>query len=228
MAAFDRRHVAVIIAVLLVVGISSDLTMDSSPDPDQSAIWPPATVPADIPPVEGPAAEAGSAEYLSGCPSAAEMQVQDVDAREITLEFAMSAPEDSWFVQRLREAAALVKDQTAGRVSIKIYPGGIMGSDRKATMKVMSRGNFLQGAVVSSASLADAVPELGIYGIPMLFRSPDEVTHLRKTLDPLLHDALQEWCLVSFGFAGNGFTHLFSRLPVQTGQDLNGNSVWIP
>ena len=227
MAAIRRRHVAVIIAVLLF-GIPAYLSMDPSPDSDHSAIWPPATVPADIPPVEGPAAEPGVSQYVGDCRPAAETQIQDADARDVTLKIATAAPEPSWFVQRLREAAALVKDQTAGRVSIKLYPGGVMGSDHQVLKKMGRDGWILQGAVFPSATLDQVVEALAIYRLPLLFRSADEVAHVRGIIDPQLHEALRDRCFVSFHFAGNGFTHLFSRLPVQAEQELDGKNIWNP
>jgi TRAP-type C4-dicarboxylate transport system substrate-binding protein len=262
MAAAKRRYVAIIIALLLIVGIPGYLTMYTSPDPDYSEpqtnettrerkagdsapalVLPgsrrsgpqdPATMPpevavpqADVPTYQEPGADRGVSEYVNGCHAAEEMQIQDADARGVTLKIATAAPESSYVVQRLREAAALVKTQTAGRVSIKLYPGGVMGPDHKVLQK-MGRIGTLHGAMLSSASLDQVVEALRIYRLPLLFRSADEVAQVRGIIDPQLHDALRDRCFVSFQFAGNGFSHLFSREPVQTEQDLDGKNIWNP
>ena len=205
------------------------------PEPRRSAPQDPATMPpgaavaeADVPTHQEPGAEPGVSQYVGDCRPAAEMQIPDADSRDVTLKIATAAPEPSYFVQRLREAAALVKTQTAGRVSIKLYPGGVMGPDHQVFKKMGRDGWILQGAVLSSATLDQVAAELGIYRLPLLFRSADEVAHVRGVIDPQLHEALRERCFVSFHFAGNGFSHLFSRLPVRAEQDLEGKNIWNP
>ncbi len=266
MAAVKRRYVAVIIALILIVGIPGYLSMYTSPDPDYSepqtaaegagertteglrADAPPAPVfpdlrrpaapqPAaaspvasvtasDAPDYEEPESDPGASAYVSSCqPAAGVSPNPNAEGRRARLKIALAAPETAYIVQRLREAENLVLTQTAGRISLKFYPGGIMGSDADVIKKMQVR--VLQGALLSPASLQEAVPALGIYRLPMLFRSKDEVAHLREITDPVLYDALLEAGYVAFCFAGNGFTRFFSKLPVRSEVDLRVSKVWV-
>ena len=171
----------------------------------------------------------GVSQYVNSCQpaaGAATAQNLDADGRRVTLKIALAAPEPSPTVQRLREAAQRVEMQTAGRVTLKFYAGGIMGSDVQVLKKMQIQS--LQGALVAPGSLQRAVPALGIYRLPMLFRSADEVTYLRDLIDPVLYGNLLDAGYVSFCFAGTGFTQLFSSEPIREDNDLRRKKLWVP
>ena len=53
----------------------------------------------------------------------------------------------------MRAGAEEIKTRTAGRVTVKFYPGGVMGNDSQVLRKI--RANQLQGGAFASGGLAE-------------------------------------------------------------------------
>jgi TRAP-type C4-dicarboxylate transport system substrate-binding protein len=147
-------------------------------------------------------------------------------AQAATFKIATIAPEGSQWMLDLRSAADKIKQESDGRVTIKFYGGGVMGNDKKVLRKI--RAGQLHGGVFTANGLAERYPEIVLYGLPMVFRSQDEVDHVRAQMDPVLAAGLLEAGFVSFGFAGGGFAKLMGNEPITRLEDLRGRKVWVP
>jgi TRAP-type C4-dicarboxylate transport system substrate-binding protein len=154
---------------------------------------------------------------LCGAPAAGAPQV---------LKIATVSPDGTMWMLKLRAGAAEIEKRTQGRVSLKFYPGGIMGNDQSVLRKI--RIGQLHGGAVMGGSLAEIYPDLHVYGLPFLFRSLEEVDYVRARLDRELMRGLEERGYVTFGFAGGGFAYLMSSHPVRSLSELKGRKVWIP
>jgi TRAP-type C4-dicarboxylate transport system substrate-binding protein len=139
---------------------------------------------------------------------------------------ATLAPDGSYPMQEFRKAAEAIKARTEGRVVFKFYPGGTMGNDKTVLRKV--RFNQLQGAALTGGGLAEVYPQDQIYNLPFLFKSFEEVDHIRKRIDPVLIQALADRGFVSFGLIEGGFAHMMSAKPIRGTSDLRGLKVWAP
>jgi len=142
------------------------------------------------------------------------------------LKLATLSPDGSAWMERMREGAAEVAVETGGRVHIKYYPAGVMGNDTAVLQKM--RIGQLQGGTVMAGSLSEVYPDIEVYSLPMKFRSFSEVDHVRKTMDPLLLDALSQKGLIAFGIAEGGFAYILSQKPVRNLADLRQRKMWIP
>ena len=116
--------------------------------------------------------------------------------------------------------------RTAGRVTVKFYPGGVMGNDCPGAAQD-PRGQ-LQGGAFSSGGLAERYKGLNLYGIPLLFRSLDEVDAVRAKIDPKMIAGLEQAGFVSFGFMEGGFANLLSNEPIHSVDDMRRKKVWVP
>ncbi len=143
-----------------------------------------------------------------------------------TFKVATIAPEGSFWMQEMRAGAAEIKQRTSGRVVLKLYGGGVQGSDKKVLRKI--RIGQLQGGAFTATGLADLYPGLNLYGMPLFFHSPDEVDFIRSKMDPLVRDGLYDAGYVSFGFAEGGFAYLMSNDPIRNIDELRGRKVWVP
>ena len=142
------------------------------------------------------------------------------------LKLATVAPDGSHWMQQMRAAAEEIKTRTGGRVIVKFYPGGVMGNDSQVLRKI--RVNQLQGGAFSAGGLAERYNGLNLYGIPLLFRSVDEVDAVRAKLDPKLAAGLEQAGFVTFGFVEGGFANLFSNEPIRTVNEMRRKKVWVP
>ena len=156
----------------------------------------------------------------------AAMPLQGASAAEHVLKIATVSPEGSYWMQRMRAGALEIKERTEGRVELKFYGGGVMGSDKKVLRKM--RIGQLHGATFTSGGLSDREPSFQLYGLPMLINSQEEADFVRARMDDIFVERLEGAGLVSFGFAGGGFAKLMSNEPIRSIDDLRGKKVWLP
>jgi TRAP-type C4-dicarboxylate transport system substrate-binding protein len=142
------------------------------------------------------------------------------------LKIATVAPEGSQWMATMRAAAAEIRSDSEGRVNLKLYGGGVMGTDRQVLRKM--RIGQLQGGVFTAATLAGINPDVAVYGMPLTFRSQREVDYVRERMDGTLRDDLLRKGYVSFGFVGGGFALFISQKPARQLADLSGRKIWIP
>ena len=147
-----------------------------------------------------------------------------LDAR--TIKIATISPDGTMWMQEMRAGAKEVKKKTQGRVKLKFYPGGVMGSDENVLRKM--RIGQLQGGAVTTGSLSGVYPDIDIYSLPYLFSSLEQVDDVRKKMDQTLLDELEKKGFVSFGFAEGGFTYMMSDSSLYTVEDVRKQKVWIP
>ena len=89
-----------------------------------------------------------------------------------TLKLGTIVPAGSIWDKAVRRMGAEWKKETAGRVSIRVYPGGIQGDEPDLIRKM--RIGQLQGAVLSASGLGDIEPAFRIFETPMFFRTDGE------------------------------------------------------
>jgi TRAP-type C4-dicarboxylate transport system substrate-binding protein len=142
------------------------------------------------------------------------------------LKIATLPPDGSPWMKEVRSNAAIIEQRTAGRVKFRFYPGGVMGDDTSVLRKI--RVGQLQGGGVASGALAEIYPDSQLYGLPMLFRSYEEVDYVRSRMDEMILKGLEKHGLVAFGIAESGFAYLMSRRPIRRVENLEGLKVWVP
>jgi TRAP-type C4-dicarboxylate transport system substrate-binding protein len=148
------------------------------------------------------------------------------DAQGVRLKIATLAPDGSFWMEEARRAADEIGRRTDGRVGFRFYPGGTMGSDDTVLRKM--RIGQLHGAALLAGSLGDLDRNFEIYNLPLIFRSYDEVDHVRRQLDQRLISQLDDEGIVAFGLIETGFVYLMSTEATRSFADLQGRKAWIP
>jgi TRAP-type C4-dicarboxylate transport system substrate-binding protein len=143
-----------------------------------------------------------------------------------TLKIATIAPEGSAWMKSMREGAEEIQQRTAGRVSLKIYGGGVQGNDKQVQRKM--RTGQLHGGAFTSGAMSLFQQDADIYSLGLLFQDIEEVEYVRQQFDSILVDRLFEAGYVCFGFAGGGFAYMMSNTPLRTSADMSGQKVWTP
>lgn len=146
--------------------------------------------------------------------------------RAADIKIATVAPDGSHWMEQMRGGADEIKMRTGSRVTLKFYPGGVMGNDAQVLRKI--RVGQLQGGAFTAGGLAERYNALNLYGIPLLFRSLDEVDAVRAKLDPKLIAGLEQAGFVSFGFTEGGFANLLSNEPIRSIDQMKRKKVWVP
>lgn len=147
-------------------------------------------------------------------------------ALSVTLKIATASPDGTVWMEKMRQAADEIKKRTAGRVSFRFYPGGIMGNDASVMRKINI--NQLQGGIIPGGGLKDIFRDSQIYSLPLIFRSYDEVDYVRSRMDDLIIKGLEQNGFISFGLSEGGFAYLMADKPVARVDDLKGQKIWVP
>jgi TRAP-type C4-dicarboxylate transport system substrate-binding protein len=147
-------------------------------------------------------------------------------AQAKTLKIATLVPDGSSWLVEMREAGEEIAGKTGGRVKLKFYPGGVMGNEKTVLRKM--RAGQLHGGAFTSGALARIHPDAELYSLPLLFRSYDEVAHVRQHMDGAIRQGLAEKGFEVLAIGDNGFAYLMSQKPLREVGDLAGAKVWIP
>lgn len=143
-----------------------------------------------------------------------------------TLKIATVVPNGSSWMNEMKAAAKEVKAKTQGRVKIKYYPGGVMGSDKTVLRKM--RSGQLHGGAISAGALAHIYNGVQLYSLPFVFNNLEEVRHIRKTFDPVISNGLSENGFELLGLSEGGFAYLMSNKALTKASDIQGQKVWVP
>lgn len=147
-------------------------------------------------------------------------------AQQVQLKVATLAPDGSKWMTAARRAADEISTRTGGRVAIRFYPGGTMGTDQ-AVLRKMRIGQLHGGAILIGC-LTDVEPNVELYNLPLLFHNYAEVDAVRAVFDKRLLGMLADKGFEAFGFVETGFVYLMSTRAVGSFADLEGRKIWMP
>lgn len=142
------------------------------------------------------------------------------------IKIATIVPDGTAWMREMRAAGEAIKTKTEGRVEIKYYPGGVMGDDATVLRKI--KIGQLQGGAFTGGEATVIAKDAGIYGLPFMFRSEEEIDQVRTKLDPLLKQEFQKEGFELVGVSGGGFAYLMSTRDLKTRDDLKAAKVWVP
>ncbi len=132
-------------------------------------------------------------------------------AGPIVIKMATIAPEGSSWHRVLQEMGEEWEKVSGGKVSLRIYPGGVVG-DEDAMLRKMRIGQ-LHAAAITGMGLAFI--DRSFYGlhVPMLYASEEEFDYVRDRLSPLLEKRLEEKGYVVLNWGDAGWVYFFAREP---------------
>ncbi len=142
------------------------------------------------------------------------------------LKVASLAPEGSIWIEHFEAFAREVKERTEGNVTIKIYPGGVMGDDLAMYRKM--RAGQLQGGGFTMTGIAEIVPDFRVMAIPYYFSSYDEVDRVSRAMRPFFEKQFHDRGLELMAVTEVGFIYTMSSSPATTLADLRQSKSWIP
>jgi TRAP-type C4-dicarboxylate transport system substrate-binding protein len=145
---------------------------------------------------------------------------------EQVIKIATVAPEGSAWMRELRAAGAEVQTGSQGRVIVKFYPGGVMGSDQVVIRKM--RFGELHGGMLTSSELAVTYPDAAVYSLPFEFDSWAQVDKVRPQIDPLLAKGFEAHGLHMLAASNIGFAYIMSTKQLHNREDMEKAKVWIP
>ncbi len=130
-------------------------------------------------------------------------------------------PPDYPTTMAVAQMGKLLSERTKGRLAIKVYPNGALGSEKDNIEQL--RLGALDMMRINVAPLNGVVPETIVTGLPFVFRSTE---HMRKVLDGPVGDdilaSMESQGLVGLAFYDSGARSFYSKKPIRSVADLKG------
>lgn len=141
------------------------------------------------------------------------------------LKFATLAPQGSTWMNIIADWAAKVDKESKGRLKFKLYPGGVSGDEPDVLRKI--RFGQLHGGAMTGHGIGYIYSPVRVLEIPFLFRSYDEVDHVRAQLMPSIREGFRANGFELVGWMEVGFIQLFSQEPIYSLDDLRKRRIWL-
>jgi TRAP-type C4-dicarboxylate transport system substrate-binding protein len=154
------------------------------------------------------------------------LAIMALPVHALTLKIATLAPAGTAWMQEMQQGAEAIGMKTNGRVKLKFYPGGVMGTDSSVHRKI--RINQLQGGAFSASGLGSVDTGIQALSLPMLFRNFDEVDKVRAQLDERIKRHVADSGFIVLGISEGGFARIMSSKPIHNMDDIRASKVWIP
>lgn len=141
------------------------------------------------------------------------------------LRIATLAPRGTPLVRLFQEWDKLLRQESNGRVQLRIYAGGSAGDEKVVVRKM--RANQIDGAAITTTGLGMLVRPVLVLSAPGVILGYEELDAVRTELAPEF-DAMFEragYELMSWG--DSGLTRLFSQSPIKRPRDLQAVRPWV-
>ncbi len=144
------------------------------------------------------------------------------EVRDQNLRWATANPTGHPIPMGGQRFADLVSQKSGGKMKVKVFPGGILGSDPQLLSAV--QGGTLDFAAMNSGILQGQVKEFAIVDFPFLFKDAKEVDAvLDGKIGKLLDAKLPEKGLLNLGYFDLGFRQMTnSKRLIKTAEDIAG------
>lgn len=146
-------------------------------------------------------------------------------AQEHVLKIATFADDKSPWMKQMKKMAREVEKESAGRLRVLFFPGGVAGED-KEVLKKIEEGK-LDGAGLTGIGLGEICPETRVLELPFHFQDYAHVDRAIREVSPQLEQKMFERGYVLLGWADQGFVYIMSKKPVQCPDDLREVKPWV-
>lgn len=150
-------------------------------------------------------------------------------AAEFSYKFANNLADTHPVNTRAKAAVAAIREATAGRVEIAIFPNSTLGSDTDTLSQL--RSGAVEFFTLSGLILSTLVPTAAINGIGFAFKDYDTVWRtMDGTLGTLVRGEIAKRGLYAFEKQwDNGYRQITSSTkPIKTPDDLKGFKIRVP
>lgn len=128
------------------------------------------------------------------------------------------APERSPWHRALLKMAREWETISSGQVKVRVYPGGIAGSELDMIRKI--RLGVLQGAVLTNMGMMQIEKSVLVFNLPFLFSSEDEFNYVFSRLKPIFETRMEESGFKIVQWTQSGWVYFFTKGPVFYPEDL--------
>jgi len=128
------------------------------------------------------------------------------------------APEGSPWHNALMEMAQQWKEISGGKVTVRIYAGGVAGDEKDMLRKI--RIGQLHATALTTTTLLELDPDIEVLAFPMLVRTDEQLDYLIEKIGPRFEKSLEQNGLKVLNWSTAGWVHFFAKAPVITPADM--------
>lgn len=159
-----------------------------------------------------------------GLPSELSKQAIPVESSSISLRFGHNTPENSALHQASLLFSEKVREKTAGKVVIEVFPAQQLGNDHQ--MVEMARNGDLDILLTPTAKMSVPVPSMQYADLPFFFPSREDVYEmLDGEPGQMLFKDLKKIGLYGLAFWENGFKHFTGNTPFLMPEDFTNKKI---
>ena len=140
------------------------------------------------------------------------------------IKLATLVPEGSVWDRMLRTTGSEWSQSTGGRVTLRVYPGGVAGDEPDVVRKM--RIGQLQAGALTTVGLAEIDPAFQLFNAPMFFDSYGELGAVLDEMAPMLRKRLEAKGFVLLSWGHGGWVYFFTKKPVQTVAELKATKLF--
>jgi TRAP-type C4-dicarboxylate transport system substrate-binding protein len=138
----------------------------------------------------------------------------------LTIKLATFAPANSAWHKALLDMGDAWTKSTEGRVTLRVYPGGTLGTEA-STVKMMSPAvGELQAALLLPPGLSRINDGVDVFGMPFFLESDEEMRAVFTTLRPVMTQRIEAAGFKLLNWGNAGWVQLFSKKEIRTLADL--------
>jgi len=139
-------------------------------------------------------------------------------ATALVIKVGSVAPEGSPWDRALKRIALDWQKISGGRVTMKIYAGGIAGDEPDMIRKM--RINQIQAAAMTGSGLGKINPDFLVYQLPFLTQNDEELDYVFEKLRPKLEALLEQKGFTFLAIIKSGWLRFFAKKKVITPADF--------
>jgi len=138
--------------------------------------------------------------------------------RPIVIKLATLAPRGSAWHAHLQDMGAGWSEASGGRVTLRIYPGGVAGEEADILRKM--RIGQLHAGALSLAGLQRISTAVNVLAIPMLMDGPEDLARVRAAMEPRIEALLEDQGYVLLQWGDVGWLRFFLPTPEYRPDDV--------
>jgi TRAP-type C4-dicarboxylate transport system substrate-binding protein len=143
---------------------------------------------------------------------------------DVVIKLGTLAPNGSTWHTLLKEMGQKWEQASAGKVKLRIYPGGVLGNESDMIKKM--RIGQLQAAALTTIGLHDITPDAQAVDVPMMVDSWTTLDYVMDRMAPKLERIIESKGYVTLGWSEVGFVRFFSTKKYASLKDLEGAKIF--
>lgn len=141
-------------------------------------------------------------------------------APPVNIKLATVAPTGSFWHKAILDLGAGWSQATSGRVTLTVYPNGVLGNEAAVVRMMRPDHDNLQAALLTSAGLTGIDDAFNALVMPFFVENDTEQLAMQQALAPILERRLETKGYHLLAWATGGWVEVFSKKSLTTFTDL--------